>query len=255
MRVLLVEDHSAYAGLVQRELQARYSHEVTMATDPILANRRLEEQDYEVVVVDVLYEPLIRDFNTQRLARKVMPTSGRLLLSGLSVLRASTGANRTTKTVVWTSGETNRYLHILFAHEELGVRAFCSKTAGSGTIDSLHKSIVAAATGNGYVDQLLNPYLPADDSVPLRRTILREDSRRAIWRAMALGYHSRKEVSRVTGYSERHVGNMIPLMVSEDLQLLDPGLRPGKSPLNELIQYAARNWEFLLDDTVREMYP
>jgi hypothetical protein len=44
-------------------------------------------------------------------------------------------------------------------------------------------------------------------------------------------------------------------MLAEDLQLLDPGLRPGRSALSELVRFAARHWEFLLDDTVGELYP
>lgn len=36
----------------------------------------------------------------------------------------------------------------------------------------------------------------------------------------------------------------------EDLRRLDPGLRHGTRPLTELVGFASRNWEFLLDDAL-----
>jgi hypothetical protein len=50
------------------------------------------------------------------------------------------------------------------------------------------------------------------------------------------------------------VGNLIPAMF-DDLSMLDHGLRRSGSPMNDIISYASRNWEFFLDDTVRSLYP
>lgn len=248
--VLLVEDHSGYAGLVCRELGTAHGHETVLVSDPAAALRELATRAYDVAVVDVLYEPLVRDFAARRTRGGL---AGPLLASGLSVIRAAGAAPGRPRPVIWSSGEANRHLHLLFAFQEFGVRAYCSK--GTGSVEPLHRAIVAAAAGGRYVDRLLDPYLPAAGAVPLRRTILRDQSRRAIWRAIALGYHSRRELATITGYSDRHIGNLVPTMVAEDLQLLDPGLRPGRSPLSELVRFAAHHWEFLLDEAVRELYP
>ena len=97
---------------------------------------------------------------------------------------------------------------------------------------------------------MLNAYLPVERQCSVRETLLRTDLRRAIWRALALGCHTREEIARVIGYANRTVGNAIPPML-DDLLRLDPGLRAGQRPINELISYATRNWEFFLDESVR----
>jgi DNA-binding NarL/FixJ family response regulator len=255
MRILIVEDQGQLAGLVQRALSEQHHHEVTMAADPNEADARLNDEEYDVAVVDVHYDPLSKEFEARRRAHRVGLTSKRLLVSGLAVLRSLQANESRTQTVVWTSGEFNRHLHILFAYEEMHVRAFCSKSSSNGTVDPLNDAIRAAADRRPYVDADLNPYLPTELSLPLSRSLLREQNRRAVWRAIALGAHSRDEISAITGYSQRYIGNLVPRILDEDLRLVDPGIRPDRSPLNELVRFASQNWEFLLDDTVREMFP
>lgn len=57
----------------------------------------------------------------------------------------------------------------------------------------------------------------------------------------------------MTGYAERSVGNVTREML-DGLVELDPGLRPGKRPLPELVSFASRNWEFFLDEAVRTVH-
>jgi hypothetical protein len=40
-----------------------------------------------------------------------------------------------------------------------------------------------------------------------------------------------------------------------ELSALDAGLRTSGSPMNEVISCASRNWEFFLDETVRQLHP
>lgn len=253
MRVLLVEDQSQYAGLVAERLMDRFDYQVVLASDPLEAEHHLATDDFHVAVIDVLYERFIRDFDSQRLARLVAPDSPRLLISGLHLLQLIGQRKLSARPVLWTAGDSNRQLHIVFASEEFGVKSFCSK--GARTLDTLDTAIAQAAAGNRYVDPILKAYLPSDRPA-LKKTILREPQRRAVWRALAFGYHSRPEISNVTHYSTGHIGNLVSKIYAEDLRLLDPGL-PEKSrlPLNDLVRYAAQNWEFFLDDTVRELYP
>lgn len=253
MRVLLVEDQSQYAGLVAERLTDRFAYDVTLATDPLEAERYLISHKIDVVVIDVLYERFIRDFDSQRLARLVTLDSSTLLISGLRLLHLIDQQNILAKPVLWTAGDSNRQLHIVFAYEEFGVRSFCSK--GARSLDTLDTAITQAAAGSRYVDPILKAYLSSDRPL-LKKTILREQQRRAVWRSLAFGYHSRPEISRATHYSQGHIGNLVSKIYSEDLTLLDPGLpEKSRSPLNDLVRYAAQNWEFLLDDTVRALYP
>jgi|SRR5882672_1717266 len=255
MRVLLVEDYSLLAGLVQRELQSVYGHTVELASDPLEAAGILARQEFDVVVIDIFYDALLDGFEARRLARTVTLTSAQLLMSGLSTVQRVAEASKRAGVVLWTAGDGPRRLHMLYAHEELHVRAYCSKTAHSGRTNNLNEAIRAARAGQSYVDPVLNPYLPTATTIPLRRTILRDPARRAIWRAIALGYHTRDEIKDVTGYAKGTVGNLISQIATEDLPLAVPGLRSGKSPLSELVTYASARWAFFLDDAVRKAYP
>lgn len=252
MRVLLVEDHDQLAGPVARELERKFGYSVTHARDPIDAARTLVERPIDVAVVDLLFEQRNHDFEARRAAGGVNLTDGQLLISGLFVLhRLLLGK---TKAMVWTSGEANRRLHLLFAYEELGVTDYCSKSSGGGGVDVLHEAIQATAAHRQYVDPVLNAYLPERGSVTLAMTLLRDRAKRSIWRAAALGARTRRMISDVTGYSERHIGNVVPRM-ADDLAAFDPGLEPAGAPLSDVVGYASRNWEFFLDHAVRELYP
>jgi hypothetical protein len=115
-------------------------------------------------------------------------------------------------------------------------------------------ALKAAADGRTYIDPVLNSYLPADGAPAISATILHDQSKRSIWRALALGARTRGQISAITGYSSRTVGNLIPAMF-DDLAALDTGLGRGDAPMAEVVSYASRNWEFFLDDTLRTMYP
>lgn len=255
MNVLLVEDHKQYAIPIQRELVGHYGHEVQILHDPHDAKPALLDGDFDVVVVDMLFHPRVTTFEQRRRAGLVTLTGAELLVSGLSVLHTLVDAHLRTRSVVWTSGDPNRRLHLLFAHEELRTRAFCSKDSPGGTLDTLDDAIRSAAQGQPYADPALGFYLPADYAQPLRTTLLRDEPRRAIWRAVALGNQTRAAISAVTGLSPGHIGNLIPSMIKDDLALLDPGIQPSKAALTELARYAGQNWEFFLDDTVRVRFP
>lgn len=254
MHVLLVEDHSQLAGPISRELAGEYGHEVDWVRDPLEARNRLQSKSYDVAIVDLLYEHLTQQFDVRRLRHRVSLTGSQMLITGLWAVEAFRERVRGGGVVLWTSGEANRRLHLLFAYEDLGIRAYCSKAAGTGKADVLNETLLAAASGQIRVDPVLNSYLPAAGGRKISQTLLREESRRAIWRALSLGAHTRAEIAALTGYSERTIGNLIPRML-EDLVELDPGLRPGRSPLGEVAAYASRNWEFFLDDAVRARYP
>lgn len=252
-RVLLVEDHTQLAGPIGRELEQEYGHVVTRARDPIEAQLCLAAASFDVAVVDMLFEHLTRDFDSRRSSGEVRLGGSPLLVTGLYAAAAFRRSRADGGVVMWTSGEANRRLHLLFAYESLGVRAFCSKSAGTGKADVLHATILAADAGADRVDPVLNPYLPGPDSPTISATLLRDERSRSIWRALALGHHTREEIAEVTGYAERSVGNATRAML-DALVELDPGLRPGRRPLLELVSFASRNWEFFLDEAVRAVH-
>jgi DNA-binding NarL/FixJ family response regulator len=254
MRVLLIEDHTHLAGPVSRELEAEFGCTVKHARDPIEAAAMYREGEFDLAVVDLLYQHLHDDFEARLAAGKVTLTSSRLLVTGLAAVHNLTAAGRDTGIVIWTAGESNRRLHLLFAYEDLGVRAFCSKSSGTGRIDTLMEALRAAAAGHGYVDPILNSYLPAPGAPKISETILRDQTKRAIWRAAALGGRTRERIAEMIGYRPRTVGNLIPQMYS-DLTLLDAGLPESEAPMVDVVSYATSNREFFLDDTLRTRYP
>ena len=248
MRLLLIEDTTQLAGPIARELHSEYGHRVTCVRDPLEA-RELDEQ-FDLAVVDLLYEHLSRPFDQLRLARQVSLTRDRLLITGLTAVKDLSKRSPSTKIVLWSSGEANRRLHLQYAYEDLRIRAYCSKSSGTGRADVLNTAITAAANGQDYVDSVLSPYLPYRRKQTISSTLFRESARRAIWAAVALGAHTRSEISDVTGYSTRTIGGHIPGMV-DDLVVLDQGITPGARPINEIVRYASQNWEFFLDDALK----
>lgn len=254
MRVLLIEDHAQLAIPIARELEQEHGHEVVCVDDPIAAADRLREQVFDATVIDLLYEHLTHQFDSIRRARQVSLTGpSPLLITGLYAVHTFRQYRPSGGVVLWTSGEANRRLHLLFAYEEFQVRAFCSKSSGTGKADLLNETIQAAHANTTMIDPVLNSYLPDIGDVSVSQTLLHDECHRAIWRALSLGYHTRQEIAGVTGYAPRTVGNAIPQMFAEVSQL-DVGLRSGSRPINELITYSSRNWEFFLDESVRVTY-
>lgn len=252
-RVLLVEDHTQLAGPIARELEEVHGHSVAWAADPREAEERLAEGAFDVAVVDLLFEHLTRDFDRLRTAGGIRLGGPPLLLTGLHAAAAFRRTRPAGGLVMWTSGESNRRLHLLFAYESLGVRAFCSKSSGTGRADVLDAAVRAADAGAEHVDPVLNSYLPVPGSPSIADTLLRDDRSRSIWRALAAGHTTREEIARVTGYAARSIGNSTRAMLDE-LVRLDPGLRPGSRPLHDLVGFASRNWEFFLDEAVRAVH-
>jgi DNA-binding NarL/FixJ family response regulator len=252
--VLLVEDEDQVAGLTQRELAREYGHEVTLAGDPETAARRLGEQTFDVVVVDILFHQLLQDFERRRLARQVTPGSERLLSSGLAVIQLVRKTQPSSKVAIWTTGDMGRRLHLVFAREELDTRVFCSKRSGAGRLDTLNRAIVAAESGRPYIDNILGVYMPARGAATLRQTLLAKPVHRAIWRALSLGEHTNESIAALIGFAPKTVRSASGNMMGE-LLAFDPGRLPNRKPQPELIQYASANQAFFLDDTVRELYP
>lgn len=254
MRVLLIEDHTQLAGLVSQELREKYGYEMTSVRDPLSAQEACQDAEYDLAIVDLLYGHLNEEFYARCERREVGATGSRLLITGLLAARDLSAAPHRTKIVVWTSGEANRRLHLLYAYEELGLRVYCSKSSGGGTADTLLCAIRAAAEGREFADPVLNSYLPGRGDAKIGATIMKEPARRAVWRALALGAFTRGEISKITGYSKRTIGNHMPEMLS-DLIAFDPGIRPAGAPMAQVASYASRNWEFFLDDVVRDRWP
>ena len=173
MRLLIIEDTTQLAGPIARELRDEYGHDVTWARDPLEA-RRLDDGEFDVAVVDLLFEHLSRAFDQRRLARAVSLTRDQLLITGLTAVDDLARHHPSTKIVLWTSGEANRHLHLLYAYETLAVRAYCSKSSGTGKADVLNAAILAATNGQTYIDGGLRAYLPSAHSRTLSQTLLRD---------------------------------------------------------------------------------
>lgn len=250
MRVLVVEDQGVAAAMATTELTSALHCEVSTTTDPLDAIDVLTADKYDVVVVDMLYLSRSHEFEARRRQGLARLTDQRLHLSGLAVLHAVGKRGLDTRPLLWTSGEPNRRLHILFAYEQLGCRVLCSKTA----IAQLAPAVQAAATGSEYVDPVLRMYFPPRFSTSLHETFLSSSTKLAVWRAMALGQLQHKTIARTAGVQPSTVKKGMDDMRARLLGF-DPGYPADGSPSAELIRYASQNWEFFLDDTVREMFP
>jgi DNA-binding NarL/FixJ family response regulator len=254
MHVLLIEDHSQLAGLVSRDLRDNHGYEVSWYPDPIAARASYRHTRYDLAVIDLLYEDINNSFEARWAAGAVSLTAPQLLVTGLSAVHELAAGPNHTRTVIWTGGESNRRLHMLYAYEALHARVFCSKSSGKGSTETLVQALRSAALGRTDIDPVLNSYLPAPGAPTLAGTILRDRTKRSIWRALANRANSRDEISTMTGYTKRTIGNLIPDML-DDASRLDPGIRPTSAPMNEISTYARKNWQFFLDDHVRTEYP
>ncbi len=254
LHILLIEDSDQLAGSTSRELETDYGHKVTWLRDPSTLESALADQAFDVAIIDLLYEHLNREFDARRRTHQVKVRGATLLISGLTAIRVLREQRPEMGIVVWTSGEANRRLHLLYSYENLAMRAYCSKSPGTGRSDSLEYAARMAHRRQAYIDPVLNPYLPRDRVRRSTDILLQDVSKRAIWRAIAIGADTRSEISMIAGYSARTIGNRIPEMY-QDLLEFDAGLASSKSPFIEVARYADRNWQFFLDDAVRVMYP
>lgn len=254
LNILLIEDSDQLAGSTSRELSNEYGHRVTWIPDPTSMEQHLSRQLVDVAIIDLLYEHLNLEFDARKLARKVQVRGEPLLITGLTAIRVLREKYPSVGIVVWTTGEANRRLHLLYSYQDLAMRSYCSKSPGTGHVDMLERAARTAREQGPFVDPVLNPYLPLDNTRWASRILLSDPCKRAIWRALALGAATRPEIARIARYAPRTIGNRIPEMY-QDLLEFDTGLNSGNTPLLEVVRYATRHWEFFLDDAVRVMYP
>ncbi len=254
LSILLIEDSDQLAGTVARELERDYGHTVVWQRDPLLLESILTQGNFDVAIIDLLYEHLNREFVARRMAGGVKVRGGQLLITGLTAIRVLRNRQHPLPTVVWTSGEATRRLHLLYSYQDLMMRNYCSKSPGTGRIDMLEQAARMAQRQQQYVDPVLNPYLPSGRGRRASEILLADECKRSIWRAIALGAHTRADIGRVSGYSPRTVGRHIPEMY-QDLLEFDRGLAGKRTPLLEVVRYVAGNWHFFLDEAVRAAYP
>lgn len=206
-----------------------------------------------MALVDLLYEPL----NVAFFASLADQEAGRArpsLVTGLLAARDLPASPARTRVVIWSAGEADRRLHLVYAYEELRMRVFCSKSPGGAGLSTLLAAIHAAAAGTSFTDPVLAPCLPARTDHSIGDTIMREPSRRPVWRALAAGMRSVEQISAETRYSKKTIRNMTSAM-ADDLSALDPGLRKDSRHLPQLAIYAARHREFFLDQVVGDRWP
>jgi DNA-binding NarL/FixJ family response regulator len=255
MRVLLVDDSNQLTEGVRIELQDDRELQVTYAIDPSAAKRTLQAEAFDVVVVDVLYEHLTRVFLQRQREHRVSLRSDKAFhVSGLATIYEAERLSHRPGVVLWAIGMENRELHMLFAHQELSVRAYSSKGPTARGIKDLKDAIRAAANRLPYNDPLLETYLPRDEMPLLRDTFFGRDIWRGIWRALALGAHRHDQIGTMLSYSPKTIRNVMSEMAHR-LSELDPGIDPNGDPSTVLSTYAARNWQFFLDDTVLRVFP
>ena len=248
MRILVVEDMGIAADMAHNELTQAMSCESVVVADPVAALDRMRHDHFDAAVIDMLFQAHSDEFERRRRNGEVRLTDARLHLSGLALLQAAGMAR--TPTVLWTSGEPNRRLHLMFAHEQFRCRGMCPKEV-RGTLATAVQAVIA---GREHIDPLLRMHLPTRSTPTLRETFFSAESRRAMWRAMALGLHDHARIGRAVGITAGRVRRNVEEM-RRKLVAFDPGCSDQGPPTAELVRYASQNWEFFLDDTVRKVYP
>ena len=252
MRILLVEDHLQYASLIGDKLASTAGFDVSVRNSPEEASQLAQSEHFDVIVVDVLYRALSESYNKKRLlARGSLADLEPYNLSGLTVMGTAVQLPQPPALVIWTSGDSNRALHLVLAHQEFGVRCFCSKES---PIEHIVTAIRNASTGQSFADVALRPFLPRRGLSSLGTLLFRDFKWRAVWRALAAGSTSHETTARMTHYDQQTIRKCMSPMAHE-LAVLDPNINPSRHQLNQLSSYAAYNWEFFLDRAVTELYP
>jgi DNA-binding NarL/FixJ family response regulator len=250
LHILIVEDQGVTAEMATNALRTINSAVIDVAPGPLAAIEKMKTTPYDVAIVDMLFRTESDDFETRRRLGDIGMNGGQLHLSGLAVLHAITNLDLPTRPVIWSSGEANRRLHMIFAYEVLGCRVLCAKEA----VRDLPHAVAAALEGREYVHPVLKMYLTPDFARPLKETLLASSARLRIWRAMASGQHQHKAIAKNAGVKPSTIRKSMDDLRAKLLQF-DPGYPANGSPSAEIIRYAGQNWEFFLDDTVRRMYP
>jgi DNA-binding NarL/FixJ family response regulator len=263
LRVLLAEDDAHYASHFGSLVGEETGADVCIVHSPSAAMLRLREEAFDVVVVDLRFRDEADAFAVRRDDGAVfVGADSEFLLSGLSIIRAArtygrrpVGNRDRPAIVVWSIAETNRVLHLVFAHEVLGVRAFCTKgSASGGPTGGLGEAIRRAARGESYVDNRAKTYLPARDAAGLAESLFTRPTWRSVWRSLALKRTDRLSIKAPIFQSQSTVNKALVEM-RDALEIFDPGLPRGREPLQQLPSYADRHWEFFLDDAVMRAFP
>jgi DNA-binding NarL/FixJ family response regulator len=249
IRILLVDDLGIDTTGATSVLQEAMRCEVIPAATPDEAMTRLRRERYDVAVVDMLYLGLEDAFRKRRSEGRVQLTDRQLLMTGLAVLREVAAGGSGCAPVLFTNGEPNRRLHIMFAYQQLGCRVMCPKDATK----KLPEAVRAAAAGREYIDGLVRTWFAPRNAPTIEKTFLSSAPQRAIWRAMALGLRDYPRIAEATNNSPSTVSSNVKRMY-QALCDFDPGYDRDGRAIAELTCYASENWQFFLDDTVRVMY-
>ncbi|WP_157979524.1 hypothetical protein [Kribbella monticola] len=268
----MVEDEIDIAHLKAAELlKAEPSLAITHAHDPRQASRYLQSEQFDVVVTDLSFRDE-RNLYTERIkAGKVSLTSDTTFLSsGLQVISDARkysrrpGLNRGSGPVrpgivVWTIMDENRTLQVFYAHEKLGVRSFCSKsapavprTSGSET-GSLLGAIRKAYDNRAYADAIIQPCLPLDQSI--HDTIFKDPKWYGVWRMFALGISREQNVIKGLGLNVQRINGYTGAMYDQIKILHSLSERNNSGPVSVVYSYAQMHWEFFLDQVVMRRYP
>jgi hypothetical protein len=243
-------------------LTARHRHEAHFVNRADLAIGLLGRQTFDVLVVDVLFLPEMRDFQRRYQQDRVSPVDGPFLTTCLSVLDA---ANRsgTTASVIWTEGDDKRVLHMRFAQERLGVRVFADKNHGGDGVTRLHEAIVRARRSESSVDQRLGEEGIREDNrytASVTDSLFTPPVRAAVWRALALGAEKYLDIKHAIGLSmdTSQLARLVDGMATDADNLnARPNARPrvrDRAKLSFLTTFAREHRYFLLDEYIKQIF-
>ena len=258
MYVLLVDDSQNYARIVVEGLANKHHYRVYYALDAAEAFQVLSAQPIDVVIVDVLFRPVMEQFERLRRKGMVCIERGPFLDSGLAVLR-QIGSHKEQsrprpKVVVWTDGGDNRLLHMLWAYQQLNAKAFYYKDAGGNADATLNRAIQIAASDQSHISRELEEEGMSSEKLSLSETLFRDPMRWPyIWRALALGATSHLAIAERVQHRFKYKKSVIGDIAQEADNLnAIPALRGD--PLGFCIAYANRHHLFFLDSAVKSHF-
>jgi hypothetical protein len=279
VRVLLVEDCDYGIDAAER-LRTDYRLDVTHAATPTEALKCIAAERYNVVVPDMIFidqieafaawmrRPLaqrVESLRTMLLRPSQIPYGEPFLLSGLAILyalnlrrKALNDAEHNPAVVVWTVPEGSRCLHMSVARQVFDVQVFCSKrskfhTRGEDGTKRLYDAICMAHSGRRSIDTALSSYIRAPSAQPLGNLLYGRSTWKTLWPLLALGVRGRSALEKASDWEDSHLKGVYRSM-AESVVELEPGLPPDKLGLTTLSDFAYRNHEFFLDDTVLRIF-
>ncbi|MFJ8041449.1 hypothetical protein ACIRBX_13200 [Kitasatospora sp. NPDC096147] len=185
MRVVVVDDYIEVGQTVQRALAAD-GHRVTVALSPEALEPLLDQQSFELALVDL-------DFGHES------------TLSGLAALRLL--ADREVPTVVYSAdSEQSRLLFLLTAFQYHRPVGLMPKNAPSRDIRAMAAGIADGAPGPAAA--LAERYRPPAAGPSLLDGLLAGPGDLPVWRALSQ-YSRREELARVTHRSTKWIDNFL----------------------------------------------